>query len=253
MKFTSFFPLVGMGAIAVAATLALPLPSHAKPKVTVTTTPGPTVNSAGDVVIPIGNSSGATPSGGVVCVPGSPTPCGAPVAIPPGLPSAAPAPSGMVCVPGGPAPCAPQPIARDYFFCGRDPHGRPTTYVNTPTGNLPLVRWVSHYFNESGYTPEVRCREVSQRFNQFYNQGVLNFITTGFINNLPVVCVAGRMGGPCTNVLFTLKSGQNATRTIQQLFDVRAGAAGPLFESDGRVYIDMRPYTTAIQANQADR
>jgi len=62
-----------------------------------------------------------------------------------------------------------------------------------------------------------------------------------------VVCVASEMGGPCQGVLFTLKPGQNAPRTIQQLFDVRVGASGPLFESGSREYIDMKPYTQALR------
>jgi hypothetical protein len=156
----------------------------------------------------------------------------------------------MVCVPGGGVACVPQPIAQDYFFCGKGSNGLPTTFVNTPSGNIPLIRWKSHFFEHSGYTPDVRCRDVSQRFTRFYNQGILNFVTTGVVNNQPVVCVASTMGGSCTGVLFTLKPGQSATRTIQQLFDVRAGAAGPLYESQERIYVDMRPYTSAIQANR---
>jgi len=155
-------------------------------------------------------------------------------------------------MPGG-APCGGAPMPpiqlsnRDYFFCGQSSQGSPTTFVNTPTGNVPLIRWVSHTFNHAGYNPTVRCQEVSQRFNRFYNQGILNFVTTGIVNNQPVVCVASEMGGPCQGVLFTLKPGQNAPRTIQQLFDVRVGASGPLFESGSREYIDMKPYTQALR------
>lgn len=138
-------------------------------------------------------------------------------------------------------------VSKDYFFCGRGSHGVPTTFVNTPTGNTPLVRWVSHHFAHSGYTPEARCQEVSQRFNLFYQRGTLNYITTGIVNNQPVVCVASDIGGPCTGVLFTLKPKEDATQVVQQLFDVRAGAAGPLHESGSRIYIDMRPYTQAAR------
>jgi hypothetical protein len=148
---------------------------------------------------------------------------------------------------------APPPIVTNSFFCGRGANGIPTTFVNTLSGNTPMVRWVSEFFQDSGYTPEVRCRDVSQRFNSFYNQGILNFLTTGIVNRQPVICVASVMGGPCTGVLFTLRPGQNATRVIQQLFDVRAGASGPLLESEERIYIDMTPYTSAIQGNQANR
>lgn len=248
MKSSSCLKLVGMSVLAVSVAIVLQQPGYArkKPRVTVTTpstsgsTVVPTVPTAPSAAIP---GSGALPPGAVICVPGGPSPCV--------QPQPTPAPGAVICVPGGPAPCAqPQPIARDYFFCGRSAQGLPTTYVNTPSGNVPLIRWVSHYFEHSGYSPEVRCQDVSQRFNRFYNQGVLNFVTTGFVNNQPVVCVASDMGGPCQGVLFTLKSGQNATRTIQQLFDVRAGASGPLFESDDRIYVDMKPYTQAIQATR---
>ncbi len=228
MKSRTGLKILGLGVFAVSAAIALQQPSYAKkPKVTVTTTP----STPGATVVP------TVPTGGPAIAPGTG-----------GLP-----PGSLICVPDGPTPCAqpePKPIAKDYFFCGRSSHGTPTTYVNTPTGNIPLIRWVSHYFEHSGYTPEVRCRDVSQRFNRFYNQGILNYVTTGFVNNQPVVCVATDRGGPCTGVLFTLKSGQSASRTIQQLFDVRAGASGPLFESEERIFVDMRPYTAAIQANR---
>ncbi|MBF2028228.1 MAG: hypothetical protein IGS48_15925 [Oscillatoriales cyanobacterium C42_A2020_001] len=224
MKSLSCLKILGLGVLAVSAAIALQQPSDAKkPRVTVTTTP----SNPGATVVP------TVPTGGSAVSPG------------PG----APPPGSIICVPDGPSPCAqPEPIAKDYFFCGKSSHGTPTTYVNTPSGNIPLIRWVSHYFEHSGYTPDVRCRDVSQRFNTFYNQGILNFVTTGYVNNLPVVCVASDRGGPCTGVLFTLKSGQSATRTIQQLFDVRAGASGPLFESEERIFVDMRPYTEAIKA-----
>jgi hypothetical protein len=216
MKPTSSVKLLGIGGIALTAAIALSSPSQAKPTVTVTTSPD---NSSGSVVVPVVPIP-VTPGPGPVCVQGAPTPCLRPTPV--------------------------EPIATDSFFCGRSPNGVPTTYVNTQTGNLPLVRWVSHYFQPSGYTPETRCRDVSQRFNRFYTQGILNFITTGIVNQQPVVCVASTRGGPCTGVLFTLKAGENATRVIQQLFDVRVGASGPLHESEDRIYIDMRPYTQQL-------
>ena len=134
----------------------------------------------------------------------------------------------------------------DSFFCGTDGYGVPTTYISTEEQTLPLVRWVSHYFAGSGYDPETRCDQVTERFNRFYEAGILNYITTGFVNRLPVVCVSSEIGGPCTDVLFTLKPGQDATQTIQQLFDVRVGQAGPLQESGSRVYIDLNQHVREL-------
>ncbi|PZV17276.1 MAG: hypothetical protein DCF22_03685 [Leptolyngbya sp.] len=234
MKSTSYLKLLGIGAIAFSTVLTLSQPSFAKrPRVTVTTPS----TSSGTTVVPIAPTTTTT----TTTFPGVS-----------GFPSGAPnAQCGPVPVGGSPCGGALQPPIqisnRDYFFCGQSSQGSPTTFVNTPTGNISLIRWVSHYFNHSGYNPTVRCQEVSQRFNRFYNQGILNFVTTGIVNNQPVVCVASEMGGPCQGVLFTLKSGQNVPRTIQQLFDVRVGASGPLFESESREYLDMRPYTQALR------
>lgn len=117
--------------------------------------------------------------------------------------------------------------------------GVPATVANTPAGQRTVIRWVSGYFSGSGYTPMTRCREVSERFQNYMNQGVLNYITTGYMNNQPVVCVTSSDGGGCQGLLFTLKSGENASRVLQQLFDVKAGAAGPLNESTQRVYLNV--------------
>lgn len=115
----------------------------------------------------------------------------------------------------------------------------PATVASTPAGPKTVIRWVSGYFSESGYTPLTRCKEVSERFQTYMNQGLLNYITTGYMNNQPVVCVTSSNGGGCQGLLFTLKSGENASRVLQQLFEVKAGAAGPLNESSERLYIDV--------------
>jgi hypothetical protein len=140
------------------------------------------------------------------------------------------------------------PITSDSFYCGKDRYNRPTTFASTAGGTLPIVRWVSHYFAESGYDPEARCQEVSGRFDLFYKQGRLNYVTTGIVNRLPVVCVASQIGGPCTGVLFTLKPNEDASRVIQQLFDVRAGASGSLYENESRQYVDMNRYVSDVKS-----
>ncbi|MBO9997834.1 MAG: COP23 domain-containing protein [Cyanobacteria bacterium SID2] len=154
----------------------------------------------------------------------------------------------------GPEPCVsecgggePQPIVmHDRFFCDSS-SGIPTTFVTTAEGStFPLIHWTSSYFSGSGYDPQTRCNQVTSRFNQFAQAGMLNYITTGIVNNLPVVCVSSEMGGPCTGVLFTLKPHQNPANSIQQLFDVRIGAAGPLYESSSRIYINLSEHLETL-------
>jgi hypothetical protein len=124
------------------------------------------------------------------------------------------------------------------FFCGAS-QGVPVTYASTPRGNVPIIRWQSNYFSDSGYTPERRCSEVSGRFQTYYSSGSLNFVTTGIMNGQPVVCVSSTSGGGCQGLLLTLRPNDNASRVVQQLFDIRAGAAGPISQSSSRVYIDF--------------
>ncbi|NEP09382.1 MAG: hypothetical protein F6K14_03920 [Symploca sp. SIO2C1] len=137
--------------------------------------------------------------------------------------------------------------SRNIFSCEKS-DGAPTTFVRTPSGKYPIIKWVSNYFSGAGYTPEVRCNHVSNRFQVFYDNGVLNYITTGIVNNQPVVCVANIYGGPCQGILFTLKRGQDASRVVQQLFDIRTGATGgPLHESGSRVYLDLNQYVENLR------
>ena len=117
------------------------------------------------------------------------------------------------------------------------PHvGVPTTYVKVgPDERKAVIRWVSRYFSGSGYTPMQRCQEVTGRFNSLNARpGGIDIITTGYLNGLPVIYSPsdGRERANSSNLLFTLKRGENATQKIEQLFDIREGASSsPLFES----------------------
>jgi hypothetical protein len=141
---------------------------------------------------------------------------------------------------------APSKAQEPSFHCGvwlNGPNaGTPVTYARTPIGAIPIINWVSNHFTGSGYTPERRCQEVSGRFQSAYDQGTLNYITTGYKNGQPVVCTSSSNGGPCSMVLFTLKPGSDASRTVQQLFDIRNLASGPLYESEDRIYLDMNAF-----------
>jgi hypothetical protein len=113
----------------------------------------------------------------------------------------------------------------------------PTTLAWVPDrgGNVAIVRWKSQYFSGSQFDNQRRCQIASQRFQNLWNAGQLNFITHGKINNLPVICGVDREGGNCTsqNVLFTLKPHSNPELTIAQLTNVIAGRAssGAIYES----------------------
>lgn len=120
-------------------------------------------------------------------------------------------------------------------------NGMPTTVVTTNTGKqVPIIYWRSSTFSESGWTPKRRCQEVSMRFQQFHTTNNLKYITTGRMNNMPVICVANSNGGGCAGLLYTLKPGQNATSTLRKLLDIqkKAGSA-PLEETTSRLYVSV--------------
>lgn len=138
----------------------------------------------------------------------------------------------------GASPLPAEARAQD-FVCS-SVGGVPTTTASMADGrSVPVIRWTSNIFDGAGWTPERRCQEVSSRFTSYHRNGRLNYITTGRINGLPVICTAASNGGACDGLLYTLKPGQNATATLRNLFDVRYKARGPLNETSGRLYLNM--------------
>ena len=59
------------------------------------------------------------------------------------------------------------------------------------------------------------------------------------MNGQPVICTTKNDGGACDGLLYTLKPGQNPTKTLRDLLAVRSMAKGPLNETTGRLYIKM--------------
>lgn len=102
------------------------------------------------------------------------------------------------------------------YTCGTY-EGAPATIARTPDGNTPMIRWISEYFTPSGWTPKMRCDEVSQRFNRFHQQGLLAQLTTGNLNDLPVICAPQFPGGDCGELLLTLEPQEAAAVVLQDL------------------------------------
>ncbi|ERN40046.1 hypothetical protein KR51_00033250 [Rubidibacter lacunae KORDI 51-2] len=144
------------------------------------------------------------------------------------------------------APAAAEPPSRSgiQFRCTFDA-GLPTTVAHNPSISraMPIIRWQSQYFAESGFDNLTRCQQVTARFQQAYARGDLNYITAGVVNGLPVIC-ATHQRGTCnhSNVLFTLEPDRNAATTLKELFAVRHQSGGPLVRGGEPTYpyIDVR-------------
>ena len=144
------------------------------------------------------------------------------------------------------------------FICGVSRDGVPTTFAQeTTNGGIPksksVIRWVSDFGDKVNYTPQKRCEEVSNRFQDYSNQGLLNYITTGKENGLDTICVAKdkERGGPCL-LLWTLKPGTNPILVRHQLLSDHQGT-GPLEEkgsNDSDIYIDVNKLISKIPVDK---
>jgi len=128
------------------------------------------------------------------------------------------------------------------YYCDRSTDGTPTTFVKTARGKIPLIRWESEDFTSVGYPPEKRCEIVSEKFQLYVQQGILNYITTGRENHERVICVSREEGGPCEGTLWTLRKDDDADELIDQLLKLSYASGVPFAQNAGgysQVYIEM--------------
>jgi Circadian oscillating protein COP23 len=122
------------------------------------------------------------------------------------------------------------------FVCGKV-DGKPATVARTKKGDIPIVVWSSADMSESGYTPQVRCQQVSARFQSMYRSGQLKHMTAGILNKQPVVCATKQLDGPCTpqNLLYTLKPNADPRLAIKKLSAIRNRASSNVLEESAGI------------------
>ncbi len=127
------------------------------------------------------------------------------------------------------------------YFCASNKDGVPTTYARTATGKkIALISWKRTWSHT--YSAKARCELVSARFQHASQDGVLNYLTTGFMNGQTVLCAASRYGDTCSHLLLTLRPEDNASRVIENLRQMGYTASGPIVQSEDvspHIYIDM--------------
>jgi len=120
------------------------------------------------------------------------------------------------------------------FQCVRGANGGFVTIVTNGRESQSLITWNSQAFSRSGYTPEVRCQAVTNRFNDAVNNGIRLRLTAGQVNGLGVICsLQGRERG-CNedNVIVTLagEAARNPRQALNELVNAAAGGR-PLAQS----------------------
>jgi hypothetical protein len=117
-------------------------------------------------------------------------------------------------------------VANQTFVCNQDPSA-PATLANTANGSRTMIRWASQYFTSSGYDPKLRCQQVSARMEKLRQERKLQFITSGVMNQQPVVCAALTQQDAkerrCTGgLILTLEKGDDSRAVVKQLEDAMA-------------------------------
>lgn len=132
---------------------------------------------------------------------------------------------------------------RQGFYCDLST-GRPATMYRNSQGQIERwINWDSNFFKGSGYDPVKRCQEVSNRLESYRLSKQLKYVTVGMMNNQRVICTASEKNGRCNELIYTLKPGQDAVKTLYNFLGLREGQAGvPSLSESGEVpYIDVRP------------
>lgn len=135
------------------------------------------------------------------------------------------------------------PEDRVTFYCGtiselEADNKTPTTlaYVPQRKTHIPIVAWTNDSI--AAWNPERRCDAVSSRFQTFYQDGRLNYLTDGQVAGEPVICALLDKQEQC--------SGEN------QLFQVREGTnSGDVIVGIKEILKGKRSETEVIQQNSA--
>ena len=108
--------------------------------------------------------------------------------------------------------------------------------------HVRFIAWKSEYFG-SRWSPKKRCEKVTENFHKYYNEGRLDYLSTGKYNGYSVICAA-KPGESCNekNHLFTIKQGQVPELVLERLLDIGEAKAGrPLYQSSGKqLYIEVQ-------------
>ena len=136
------------------------------------------------------------------------------------------------------------------FYCGKaaDPSSKsnlPATVVKVSgyEEEPVLIIWKSEAFKT---TPQQRCEIVSPKFQAALQQG-RHYVTSGIDkkSGLGMICAMSNVEQPCdrTNMLFTLKSYQDAGTTIEGLYSLLAGKISePEYQSGGNLVVVLRKF-----------
>lgn len=141
-----------------------------------------------------------------------------------------------------------EPFSAQAFSCERLDRTYKTVLAGTKT---PLIHWRSQEFSSSGYTPERRCKQVTNKLNKivFENGSRLSdlWLTMGQVGSYRVLCQVNSTRSGCNrnNLLMTLSywNRRKPEEVIARLLSFAVVNKGKsVQESSGQTYINLEQW-----------
>ena len=154
------------------------------------------------------------------------------------------------------------PYMRDRinFYCGEytDKSSGETipatmAYVPQRKASVSIIGWKTHI---PDWDAQRRCETASPQFQTFYEDGRLNYLTTGVNNSYDIICAAIEIGQPCKpeDQLFQVKATDKPQAVLKALTGIIEGTTSkPIYQNGGgRTYVSIEELVNAAPAVEED-
>ena len=132
------------------------------------------------------------------------------------------------------------------FYCGEHQLSGETipatmAYVPQRKASVSIIAWKSNHI--PAWDAQTRCETVSPKFQTFYEDSRLNYLTTGVNNGYDIICATVEVGQPCTGEeqLFQVKANDDPKAVLIGLTGIIEGESSKIIlQSSGqRSYVSM--------------
>lgn len=128
---------------------------------------------------------------------------------------------------------SPVSASSDKYSC-LEVNGIHGIYSRTERGNINFLNFTQDVSED--WTTNKRCTEVATRFQRYYDNGIMRFVSAGYINSQPALCAVVEKGEACSsnNLLVTLPTNTDPIKAARQLMDTRGLANGRVIAVNGK-------------------
>ena len=127
-------------------------------------------------------------------------------------------------------------------------------YVPQRKASVSIIAWKSNHI--PAWDAQTRCDTVSPKFQIFYEDSRLDYLTTGVNNGYDIICAVLETGQPCKpeDQLFQVKADDNPSAVLRGLTGIIEGTAlGNIIyqNSSDKVYVSMDEFLEAAPTIEA--